>query len=53
VQVFAQSGVGHNPETGKIYFGSPASEASIKKGIGMAKATPEIWDKLRKLEEKH
>jgi UDP-3-O-[3-hydroxymyristoyl] glucosamine N-acyltransferase len=53
VQVFAQSGVGHDLEAGKIYFGSPASEASIKKReLVWLKRLPEMWDKIRKLEGK-
>ncbi len=53
VQVLAQSGVGHNLEEGKSYWGSPASEASVKKReLVWLKRLPEIWDRLKKLEEK-
>ena len=31
VQVLAQSGIGHNLEEGKSYWGSPASDATVKK----------------------
>ena len=53
VQVLAQSGIGHNLEEGKSYWGSPASEALVKKReLVWLKRLPEIWDKLKKLEEK-
>lgn len=53
VQVLAQSGVGHNLEAGKVYFGSPASEASIKKReLVWMKRLPEMWEKIKKLEKK-
>ena len=53
VQVLAQSGVGHNLENGKSYWGSPASEASVKKReLVWLKRLPEIWHRIKKLEEK-
>ncbi len=53
VQVLGQSGVGMNLETGKSYFGSPAEEAGIRKReLVWLKRLPEIWDKIKKLEEK-
>jgi UDP-3-O-[3-hydroxymyristoyl] glucosamine N-acyltransferase len=45
--VLAQSGVGGDIETGKVYFGSPAEDASIKKReLVWIKRIPEIWKKL-------
>ena len=53
VQVLAQSGVGFDLPDGKIYFGSPASEASTKKReLVWLKRLPEMWDKIKKLEQK-
>ena len=53
VQVRAQSGVGVSLPDGKIYFGSPASEASLKKReLVWLKRLPEIWEKIKKLEHK-
>jgi UDP-3-O-[3-hydroxymyristoyl] glucosamine N-acyltransferase len=53
VQVLAQSGVGYNLPDDKIYFGSPASEASIKKReLVWLKRLPEMWEKIKKLEQK-
>jgi UDP-3-O-[3-hydroxymyristoyl] glucosamine N-acyltransferase len=52
VQVLAQSGIGHNLEEGKSYWGSPASEAGVKKReLVWLKRLPEIWDRLKRLEE--
>lgn len=49
VVVLAQSGVGNNLDAGKIYFGSPAGEASIKKReLVWVKRIPEIWEKVKK-----
>ncbi|HVY74279.1 MAG TPA: UDP-3-O-(3-hydroxymyristoyl)glucosamine N-acyltransferase [Puia sp.] len=49
VVVLAQSGVGNNLDAGKIYFGSPAGEASIKKReLVWVKRIPEIWEKVMK-----
>jgi UDP-3-O-[3-hydroxymyristoyl] glucosamine N-acyltransferase len=46
--VLAQSGVGVNIEPGKIYFGSPAEEALVKKReLVWIKRIPEIWEKLK------
>ena len=48
--VYAQSGVAGTLEGGKIYFGSPADDAIVKKReLVYLKRLPEIWDKLRKL----
>ncbi len=45
--VFAQSGVPHSLEANKIYFGSPAEEASIKKReLVWIKRIPELWQKM-------
>ena len=45
--VLAQSGVGGDIEPGKVYFGSPAEDASIKKReLVWIKRIPEIWKKL-------
>jgi UDP-3-O-[3-hydroxymyristoyl] glucosamine N-acyltransferase len=45
--VLAQSGVGSTIEPGKVYFGSPAEDASIKKReLVWIKRIPEIWKKL-------
>ncbi|MDP4148958.1 MAG: UDP-3-O-(3-hydroxymyristoyl)glucosamine N-acyltransferase [Bacteroidota bacterium] len=47
VTVFAQSGVGGTLERGKIYFGSPAEEASVKKReLVWIKRIPELWKKV-------
>jgi UDP-3-O-[3-hydroxymyristoyl] glucosamine N-acyltransferase len=45
--VYAQSGVGGSLESGKIYFGSPAEDASIKKReLVWIKRIPELWKKV-------
>lgn len=45
--VLAQSGVPGNLKAGKIYFGTPAEEASVKKReLVWVKRIPEIWKKL-------
>ena len=45
--VLAQSGVGVNIEPGKIYWGSPADEALIKKKeLIWVKRIPELWKKV-------
>jgi UDP-3-O-[3-hydroxymyristoyl] glucosamine N-acyltransferase len=47
VTVLAQSGVGKDIEDGKIYFGSPAEEATIKKKeLVWVKRIPELWKKV-------
>ena len=47
VTVLAQSGVGKNIEDGKIYFGSPAEDAVIKKKeLIWVKRIPELWKKV-------
>lgn len=47
--VYAQSGVGTNIEPNKVYFGSPAEDASIKKReLVWVKRIPEIWERLTK-----
>jgi UDP-3-O-[3-hydroxymyristoyl] glucosamine N-acyltransferase len=46
--VLAQSGVGGTLEGGKVYFGSPAEEASVKKReLVWVKRIPEIWEKIK------
>lgn len=51
VTVLAQSGVGHDVEEGKIYFGSPAEDATVKKReLVWIKRIPELWKKV--MEEK-
>ena len=48
--VFAQSGVPASLEGGKVYFGSPAEDASIKKReLIWIKRLPEMWEKLKSL----
>jgi UDP-3-O-[3-hydroxymyristoyl] glucosamine N-acyltransferase len=48
--VLAQSGVPGNLEAGKIYFGSPAEDARIKKReLVWIKRIPEIWEKIKSL----
>lgn len=50
VVVLAQSGVGGDLQAGKIYFGSPADDAIVKKReLVWIKRLPEIWEKLRKM----
>jgi UDP-3-O-[3-hydroxymyristoyl] glucosamine N-acyltransferase len=45
--VLAQSGVGGTLDAGKVYFGSPASEASVKKReLVWIKRIPELWNKV-------
>lgn len=45
--VYAQSGVGSDIEGGKIYFGSPVEDASIKKReLVWIKRIPELWKKV-------
>jgi UDP-3-O-[3-hydroxymyristoyl] glucosamine N-acyltransferase len=47
VVVLAQSGVGGTIESGKIYFGSPAEDASVKKReLIWVKRIPELWKKV-------
>lgn len=47
VVVLAQSGVPASLPAGKIYFGSPAEEASIKKKeLVWVKRIPELWKKV-------
>lgn len=48
VQVLAQSGVPSSLEGGKVYFGSPAEEAGIKRReLVWIKRIPEIWEKVK------
>lgn len=48
--IYAQSGVGGDLQGGKIYFGSPVSDAKEKKKeLVYLKRLPEIWEKVRKL----
>ncbi len=45
--VLAKSGIGGDLEAGKIYFGSPAEEASVKKReLVWIKRIPEIWESV-------
>ena len=45
--VFAQSGVPASLEGGKVYFGSPAEDASLKKReLVWIKRIPELWKKV-------
>jgi UDP-3-O-[3-hydroxymyristoyl] glucosamine N-acyltransferase len=47
VTVLAQSGVGMDLEKGKIYFGTPCAEASVRKReIVWIKRIPELWKKV-------
>jgi UDP-3-O-[3-hydroxymyristoyl] glucosamine N-acyltransferase len=48
--VLAQSGVPGNLEGGKIYFGTPAENATIKKReLIWIKRIPEIWEKIKSM----
>ncbi len=48
--VLAQSGVPSSLEGGKIYFGSPAEDASLKRReLVWVKRIPEIWEKIKSL----
>lgn len=45
--LLAQSGVKGNLEGGKIYFGSPVEEASVKKReLVWVKRIPQLWEKI-------
>jgi UDP-3-O-[3-hydroxymyristoyl] glucosamine N-acyltransferase len=47
VTVLAQSGVGHDLEEGKIYWGSPADDAATKKReLVWVRRIPELWKKV-------
>jgi UDP-3-O-[3-hydroxymyristoyl] glucosamine N-acyltransferase len=47
VTVLAQSGVGEDVQEGKVYFGSPAEDASVKKReLVWIKRIPELWKKV-------
>jgi UDP-3-O-[3-hydroxymyristoyl] glucosamine N-acyltransferase len=47
VTVLAQSGVGRDLEKGKVYFGTPCEEASVKKReLVWVKRIPELWKKV-------
>lgn len=47
VTVLAQSGVGKDLEDGKVYWGSPADDAVVKKReLVWVKRIPEIWKKI-------
>ncbi|RYG34968.1 MAG: UDP-3-O-(3-hydroxymyristoyl)glucosamine N-acyltransferase, partial [Chitinophagaceae bacterium] len=49
VTLLAMSGVGGNLEAGKIYWGAPAEEASIKKReLVWIKRIPALWEKVMK-----
>ncbi len=48
--VLAQSGVPGNLEGGKIYWGSPTEDATVKKRqLVYLKRLPEIWNKVRNM----
>ncbi len=48
--VLAQSGVGGTLEGGKIYFGTPVEDASVKKReLVWVKRIPEIWERIKSL----
>jgi UDP-3-O-[3-hydroxymyristoyl] glucosamine N-acyltransferase len=48
--VYAQSGVAGSLEGGKMYFGSPADDATVKKReLVWIKRLPEMWEKLKKM----
>ncbi len=50
--VLAQSGVGVDIEPGKIFFGSPAEDASIKKReLVWVRRIPELWNKVMSSQE--
>ena len=47
VTILAQSGVGKDIDDGKVYFGSPAEDAVIKKKeLVWIKRIPELWKKV-------
>jgi UDP-3-O-[3-hydroxymyristoyl] glucosamine N-acyltransferase len=48
VTVLAQSGVGGTIEPGKVFFGTPAEDASVKKReLVWIKRIPELWQKVK------
>lgn len=48
--VLAQSGVPSSLKGGKVYFGYPAEDASVKRReLVWIKRIPEIWEKIRKI----
>ena len=48
--VLAQSGVGGTLEGGKIYFGTPVEDTSVKKReLVWVKRIPEIWERIKSL----
>lgn len=48
--VLAQSGVPSSLKGGKVYFGYPAEDASVKRReLVWIKRIPEIWEKMKKL----
>ena len=52
--VLAQSGVPGSLEAGKVYFGYPAEDASLKKReFVWIKRIPEIWEMCKKFAEGH
>ncbi|TDW99989.1 UDP-3-O-(3-hydroxymyristoyl)glucosamine N-acyltransferase [Dinghuibacter silviterrae] len=51
--VLAQSGVPGDLEGGKVYFGSPVEDAGVaKRRLVWLKRLPELWDKVKRLEER-
>jgi UDP-3-O-[3-hydroxymyristoyl] glucosamine N-acyltransferase len=52
--VLAQSGVPSSLAAGKVYFGYPAEDASVKKReIVWIKRIPELWEMCKRLTESH
>lgn len=50
--IMAQSGVGSDVEGGKAYLGSPIDDLSVKRReFVWIRRIPEMWDRLKKLEE--
>ena len=48
-----QSGIGKSLEPGKVYLGSPAEEAKVaQRQLVWLKRIPEIWERLKQLENK-
>jgi len=51
--VLGQSGIGKSLEPGKVYLGSPAEEAKVaQRQLVWLKRIPEIWERLKQLENK-
>jgi UDP-3-O-[3-hydroxymyristoyl] glucosamine N-acyltransferase len=53
VVILAKSGIGHDLEAGKTYWGAPADDALTKqKELVWIKRIPEMWNKLKELSSK-